>query len=430
MDYLQARQFIEQAECYAGEMGLSNMEHLMKRLGHPESTLKFIHIAGTNGKGSVMAYISSVLECAEFRVGRYVSPTLYSYRERIQINGVNIDKASFVRLVEILKSAVTAMTVDGLPHPTPFEMETALAILYFKEQSCDLVVLECGLGGKDDATNIVKHTILAVLTSISLDHMDYLGDTLEEIAAVKAGIIKRESVVVTGRQQPEVEDAIWAICTEKGNPLIVAKPQEAVVLESTLEQQVFRYHGEEITISLAGSHQIDNAVLALECIQALNQIGYVITKEEIRQGFWQAKWSGRFTILRRDPFFVVDGAHNPDAALKLQQSIKMHFPDRELIFIMGVFKDKQYAKIAEIMALMAKLIYTVATPDHPRALPADILAETVRKYHDQVIPCETLQNAVSRSLDAADRADVIVAFGSLSFIGDVTKLVAKENEND
>ena len=430
MDYYKAREYIKDAEQVVSEMGLLNISNLLERVGNPQDDLKFIHIAGTNGKGSVLAGISTILVDAGYRIGRYISPTLYAYRERIQVNGQYIEREAFARHMTQIAAAINPMITAGLDRPSVFEIETALSFLYFKERKCDLVVLESGMGGRDDATNIVSNTIMAVLTPISMDHMEYLGDSLTEIALNKAGIIKPEAVVISARQEPDVEEAIWAYCTESGNSLVVAKPQEAVVRESTVERQTFRYHGEEVTIMLAGAHQVENAVLVLECIGALNHLGYHISKENIQAGFLKTKWDGRFTVIAREPYFIVDGAHNPAAAEKLRQSLKMYFPKRRLIFIMGVLKDKQYDKIAEIMAPMADWVFTIEAPDNPRALDARELAAAVAQYNHHVIACESIKDAVKRSFKAVKEEDVIVAFGSLSFIGEVTKAVTGEKAND
>lgn len=423
MDYKEARAYIDDAWKYAGDMGLFNTENLLERLGHPEDDLEFIHIAGTNGKGSVAAYIATVLQCAGYRVGRYVSPTIYSYRERIQINEEYISKEDFTIYMEQLIPVMQQMEAEGLQHPTPFEIETVLSFLYFRDQKCDIVVLECGMGGATDATNVIRTTKMAVLTSISLDHVGVLGNDLLEIAANKAGIIKLGAIVVMGRQEPQVEDAVWAICMEKGNPFIAAKPQEAVVRDVTVEHQTFRYHGSEITISLAGSPQIENAVLALECIQALCQLGFNVTNEEIEKGFLETRWEGRFTVLSRNPYFIVDGAHNVDAAMKLRQSIMTYFPQKRLIFIMGMFRDKDYRQVAGLMAKMADCIFTVTPPDPVRALPAEEFARVIREVNPKVTACTSLKEAVGRSFVAANSEDAILSFGSLSFVGEVTRLV-------
>lgn len=430
MDYFEARAYLTQAEQYAGDMGLSNVKNLLEEMDHPEDDLKFIHIGGTNGKGSVMAYLSTVLTCASYRVGRYVSPTLYSYRERIQVDGSYISKADFARLMERILEGITKMQEEGMDHPSPFEIETVLAFLYFQEQKCDIVVLECGMGGREDATNVIENTILAVLTPISMDHMEYLGDTLIKIALNKAGIIKSGAAVVIGKQEPEVEDLLWALCTEKGNPLIVAKPAEAVIRETSLTGQTFRYHGEEITIALAGSHQIENAVLVLECIQALNQVGHRIPPEAVKEGFIKTRWNGRFTVLKKEPYVVVDGAHNPDAAAKLKQSIELYFKEQEKIFIMGMFRDKQYDKVAEILTPMAKQVYTITPPDEKRGLSAEDMAKAVKPYNTKVEPCKDLTEAVEKSIALAGERGVVVTFGSLSFIGEITKIVTGDEEDD
>ena len=429
MDYVKAREYLQETPASVPIMGLSNITNLLDEIGNPQDDLKFIHIAGTNGKGSVMAYISTILQAAGYRVGRYISPTIYGYRERIQINDEYIAKDAFAKHMTTIAEAIGRMEAEGLAKPTPFEIETALSFLHFAKERCDLVVLESGMGGRDDATNVVHNTVLAILTSISMDHMEFLGEDLVKIARNKAGIIKDGAVVICDKQAPEVEEAIWAICTERGNSLVIANPSVAVIRESTLKQQTFRYQGEEITISLAGAHQIDNAVLALEGIKALIHLGYNISPEDISRGFVATKWNGRFTVLREEPYFVVDGAHNPAAASKLAQSLKMYFPERKFIFIMGMLKDKQYDKIAEMMAPLADWIFTIATPDHPRALAASDLAATVAKYNHQVVVCDTIDDAVQQSFASAGEKDVIVAFGSLSFIGEITRCVTGELEH-
>ena len=423
MNYREAREYIQNSERLGVSMGLANIGNLLEKVGNPQDDLQFIHIAGTNGKGSVMAYISTVLEEARYRVGKYVSPTIYAYRERIQINGEHISQEAFARHMTVIARAISQMEAQGMECPTPFEIETALSFLYFREERCDLVVLECGMGGRDDATNIVKNTIMAVITSISMDHMEFLGDKLVDIALNKAGIIKDGAVVICDKQKPQVEEALWAFCTERGNTLVIANPQVAVVRETTLNGQTFRYQGDEISIALAGAHQIDNAVLALECVKELVHLGYNISQEDIKKGFLKTRWAGRFTILNESPYFVVDGAHNIAAAEKLLQSLRMYFHKRRFIFIMGVFKDKEYEEISKMMAPLADQIFTIEAPDNPRALRAIDLAKVVEKYNPCVTDCLSIESAVQQSFEKAEETDVIVAFGSLSFIGDITKCV-------
>ena len=280
------------------------------------------------------------------------------------------------------------------------------------------------MGGKTDATNVIRNTTLAVITSISMDHMEYLGNTLGEIAGQKAGIIKPGSRVVTCRQEKEAMDVIERESKKLGCPLYVGDKTEAELVTADLDHMVFRYQKETYTIHLAGSHQLENAVLALAGIRALQDTGYQISGEQIRSGMEKARWNGRFTILKKDPYLVVDGAHNPDAARKLQESLRMYFPNREFVFLMGVFRDKQYETIAERMAPMAREIIAMETPDNPRALPAKELGEVLCRYKTpkQVYVADSLEKALQLGMKLAGKEDVIVAFGSLSFIGDLTKL--------
>ena len=423
MDYQKARSYIDEAHRFGGEMSLETITRFLDRLGNPQDDLQFIHIAGTNGKGSVGAYLASVLQEVGYRIGRFISPTLYAYRERIQINGNYISKEDFGRLMDPVAAAMEQMKQANETLPSPFEIETALSFLYYREKKCDMVLLECGMGGLNDATNVIRNTRLAVITSISMDHMEYLGNSLGEIAKQKAGIIKPGAVVVTCLQQPEAAAVISAECRKGKNLLAVGKAYDAKVLEFDLQHLTFTYRGRTVTIHLAGAHQLENAVLALTGIQALIDQGYEITEDQIRNGFEKTRWNGRFTILKQEPYFIIDGAHNPDAAKKLKQSIQMYFKDRRLIFLMGVFRDKQYDQIASILTPMADTVIVMETPDNPRALPADELAKTVKHYNQNVITAASLEDAVQKGFELAGENDVIVAFGSLSFTGDLTRIV-------
>lgn len=427
MDYQKARSYIDEAHRFGGAMGLDTISRFLSYLGNPQDDLQFVHIAGTNGKGSVGAYIASVLQEAGYRVGRFISPTLYGYRERIQINGSYITREDFGRWMDDVVSVMEEMRKAGEALPSPFEIETALSFLYYREKKCDLVLLECGMGGLTDATNVIRSTRLAVITSISMDHMEYLGHTVGEIARQKAGIIKPGAAVVTCMQPPEAAAEIEAVCRKGKNALTVGRACDANVLESDLEHMTFAYKGRTLTIHLAGAHQLENAVLALTGVQALIGQGYEITEEQIRAGFEKARWNGRFTVLRKEPYFIVDGAHNPDAAKKLKKSIEMYFPGKRLIFLMGVLKDKQYDEIASILAPMAEVVVAMETPENPRALPAEELAQTVRKYNSQVRIADSLGNAAKMGFELAGKEDVIIAFGSLSFTGELTRIVCGMN---
>lgn len=427
MTYEEARAFIQETASYGYRLGLDCIREMLRRLGNPQDSLRFIHIAGTNGKGSVLAYISTVLAEAGYRVGRYSSPAIFRYEERFQVNETNISREDLARLTERIQRTGQEMVADGLLHPTCFEVETVLAFLYFQEQQCDLVVLETGMGGLTDATNVVETTLVSVLTSISMDHMGFLGDTLGEIAAMKAGIIKPNTRVVSARQKPEAAEVIKASCQKRGCTYREADPGQIRQVQSGLEKQTFSYRQYEgLEISLAGVHQIGNAALAVETVEALQKLGYPVQEEALRRGLKRTVWRGRFTVVSEEPLFILDGAHNRDAADRLRETLELYFPGRRLIYIIGVLADKEYEYMASVLAPLADRIFTVMTPDNPRALPAEELAGTVEKYNPRVEAVPDLRAAVKLAREAAGKEDVIVAFGSLSYLGALSQVLEAE----
>ena len=263
MDYQQSRAYVKDADRYAGgALDLTNIKELMKRLGNPQDQLKYVHVAGTNGKGSVIAYLYTTLSEAGYRVGRYISPSVYSYREKMEVAGSAVSREQFAGYVTRVAAAIKEMTTEGLAHPTPFEIETAVAFLFFAEEKCDLVILEVGMGGNLDATNIIRNTVLAVLVPISMDHQAFLGNTLSEIAEKKAGIIKPGCSVVTVGQQPETMAVIERVCRENGADLTEADLHEAKAVKEDFAGQTLEYRGENYELALAGSYQTENAALA------------------------------------------------------------------------------------------------------------------------------------------------------------------------
>lgn len=424
MDYTEARVYLENVTKYGSVLGLENMKELLNRLSNPQDELKFIHIAGTNGKGSVLAYVSTVLTEAGYCVGRYISPTLFSYRERIQVNGEYIEKDSLARWMSKIRDAIETMVQEGKTHPTVFEIETALSFLYFKEKKCDFVVLETGMGGLLDATNVVKTTVAEIMVSISLDHLGVLGNNLREIAQNKAGIIKPETVVITAEQEKEAMEVLASVCQEKKCNLYIAEKKDIRNIHYGYDGQTFDYKQyQKLEISLAGSYQILNAALAVEALERIKMLGYKISEEQLRRGLKKATWKGRFTILQKNPVFVIDGAHNRDAAKVLRQSIDLYFADKKIFYIMGMFKDKEYEEVLRQTADRAEYIFTIETPNNVRALPAEELAQAAKKYNSNVEAADTIEEAVEKALAIADKEDVIIAFGSLSFLGQLTKTV-------
>ncbi len=428
MTYDEVLDYVESLQGYGIVPGLTNVANLCEKLGNPQNDLQFVHIAGTNGKGSTLAFISTILKEAGYRVGRYISPTLFEYRERFQINGRMITKKDLCRLMMQVKEACDCLVKEGKPHPTPFEVETALSFLFFKEQKCDLVVLETGMGGTLDATNIIQNTLVAVITSVSMDHMGMLGNSLAAIAEQKAGIIKPGCIVVSSMQQAEVYEVIEEKCREKGAVLILANTRKIKNVKSSLEKQKITYDiYENLEIPLIGRYQIWNSILALETVRALVDLGYPVSRKAIYKGLKETKWPGRFDVLCKKPLFIADGAHNRDGAMRLAQSIEFHFTNKKIIYIMGMLRDKEKEEIIKMTHFYAQQILTVPTKG-ARGTSSYELACVVKEYHENVTALDSVQEAVELSFLMADKDTVIVAFGSLSYLGELIKTVENRDK--
>lgn len=417
MTYEEARAWLDSISKKGSSLGLERMYDLVRELNNPQDQLKFIHIAGTNGKGSVMTYLEHTLKLAGYRVGRYLSPALFCYEETIRVNGRYITKEEVAELSDILKGACERLEAAGKDVPTIFEVETAMAFLHFQRHGCEIVLLECGMGGETDATNVVKNTILEIFSSISLDHMEYLGDTVQKIAQIKAGILKEGSVAVSDQQSAGVEAVLGGKAREKGIPIRFADEKQVTDVKRSVTEQTFSYRKHEnMTICMAGTWQIRNACAALEAVDALRDLGWSLPENTVRAGFAGARLEGRFEIICREPMVIMDGAHNPEAALRLRETLEAYFPGKELVFIMGVFADKDYTQEIALTAPLAKRIYTVQTKDNPRALDAAVLAEAVRKINPDVVCAGSVPKALEQALGKAGDEDVIICFGSLSWL--------------
>lgn len=434
MNYREALEYVESLKPYGSVPGLSMTEALCARLGNPQNQLKFVHIAGTNGKGSVLAYVSTILQDAGYRVGRYISPMLFDYRERFQIDARPITQSALCKYMEQIKTVVEQMEEDGEaappgtdgPHPTLFEVETVLAFLYFLDKKCDIVILEAGMGGRLDATNVIPAPLCAVITSISRDHMAYLGDTLGQIATEKAGIIKHGSIVVSARQKPETMQVIKQAAAKCRCRIFIADADRAKQVKSGLKKQYFSYDKyKNMEITMPGLYQIDNAILALTVIDALQKQGFAIAPEKTKTGLLRTRWAGRFEMIGQKPLFIIDGAHNEDGAARLAQTIAHYFEGRRIIAIAGVLKDKEADKILAPICPMAEHLITVTPPDNPRAMHAYELANLAKEYHDSVTVADSLQEAVEIAylLAGKDKETVVIAFGSLSYLGALTYIV-------
>ncbi|MCL2560296.1 MAG: bifunctional folylpolyglutamate synthase/dihydrofolate synthase [Turicibacter sp.] len=417
MDYKEARAYIDEAAKAGISLGLDSIRNLLNELGNPQDDLKFVHIAGTNGKGSVLAYVSTILEVAGYKTGRYVSPTVQSYRERIQINRTNISPSEFATQLPKIKQAVDRLLDAGLPHPSVFEIETALGFLHFKEQSCDIVVMETGMGGVTDATNIVKNTLVSLITSVSRDHMAFLGDTIADLTRAKAGIIKKGCYVVYGSLPTESKAIVQAAARRVKSPVYLVNSADIVIQKPASKYtQTFGYkERDDITISLLGKHQIENATLAIEAVRALQNQGFAVTDDQIKTGLRDTSWFGRVTVVKeKNPVVIVDGAHNPDAARALAKTLADLFPTEKSVGVMGVFKDKEVPEIlAEVKPVMRK-IHAISLPDEKRTLAAEMLKEFV---FASGIEAES-HTDLKQALDVAkEEAEVVVVFGSLSHLG-------------
>lgn len=419
MNYEEAMNFIQNTNKFGSVLGLDNIRELLERLGNPQDQLRVVHIAGTNGKGSTLAFLAGIFRESGYRAGRYVSPASFSYEERFRINEENISKKDLCFYMEKIKNVAEEMVKDGLSHPTMFEIETALSFLYFLDKKVDVVLLETGMGGRLDATNVVKKPIATVIASIGMDHMQFLGDTLEKIASEKAWIIKEGCPVISYDNTKEVNEVIKNKAKQMHAKVTFVNSAGIRVLQESLNGESFSYRSsdgrwyEKIEIPLLGRHQINNAALALETLNVIKNY-YCISDFQTEDGMRKTIWRGRIEILEREPMVICDGAHNPDGAKSLLSFLQNNFTNQRLIYIMGVLSDKDYEQMVQILAPAADKIYTVA-PDNPRALSSRELCNCISKYHQNVEERQRLAECLSEVRQKAEKDDVIIICGTLSF---------------
>ncbi len=431
MDYQEAREYISHIQKEQGrEYTLDKVRELCERVGRPDRQLRIIHIAGTNGKGSVGAYISNCLAMSGYSVGRYLSPALFSYREIIQhvTGGAFGPEAEMISCEETahclsrLRQEIEGMTAEGHGHPTAFEIETVMAFLQFAAWHVDVAVVETGLGGRLDATNFIEKPVLTVFTDISIDHRNVLGDTLEQIAAEKFGIMKAGIPVVSIRQEESVMEMLRGICQRRGRRLRIAEPEQVIQQDLSLSGTEFSYKGQRYHLGQLGAYQVRNAIVALEAMQELLPLGFhKVNSSSIGIALSQTRWPGRFEVVSRSPFLLLDGAHNPAGARWLKKSLEIYFPMERFTCIVGVLQDKDYREILKIMLPLANKVYTI-TPPGERGLDSEKLAEAVRELRGRreipVTCCPTIGIALSRLGSTGGREKILV-FGSLSFLGEV-----------
>ncbi len=414
MDYRQALEYIDGVSWLGSRPGLERVTALLEKLGNPQNQLKFIHIAGTNGKGSCAAMTASVLKAAGYRTGLFTSPYLFRFNERMQINGEPIADEVLASLVTEIRPLADAME----DHPTEFELMTAVALLWYLREKSDIVVLEVGLGGRLDATNVIPAPEAAVIMNIGLDHTAILGDTAEKIAAEKAGIIKPGCDAVLYQQAAGVEAVVREKCEAAGARLRVADFSQIVPEFDSLEGQVFTYRGEPCAIPLLGAHQLKNAAVVLEIVEVLRRKGWNLPRDTVEHGLYAVSWPARFELVREEPPFVVDGGHNPQCAETVAESLRHYFPSQKRVLLCGVLADKDYPSLFDNLDTAADE-YVCVTPASERALPAEKLAEFLRRYGKPVTVCEDIPAGVEAASDAAGEDGVACAVGSLYMAGAV-----------
>lgn len=412
--YQEAIDYINGVRWLGSKPGLERVSELLRRLGEPQKKLKFIHIAGTNGKGSCAAMLASVLRAAGCRTGLFTSPYLWRFNERMQINGRPIGDEALAAITEKIRPHAEAME----DHPTEFEMMTAAALLWYAEENCDVVVLEVGLGGRFDATNVIESPEVSVIMNIGLDHTEILGDTLEQIAFEKAGIVKPGSPCVLYQQSEEVTEVVRRVCAERGAALRIADFAAIRPEFDSLEGQVFTYKNEPYAIPLLGAHQLKNAAVAIEAAELLRGRGWRIEQDALEHGLYAVSWPARFELLREEPPFVVDGGHNVQCAETVADNLRRYFPDRRRILLIGVLRDKDYRGMLDVLAPEADAFVCV-TPDSPRALPAEALAEELRRFGKPAAACGSIREGVSEALAQAGDEAMVCAVGSLYMAGEI-----------
>ena len=394
---------------------LVRIRQLLDMLGNPHKQLKFVHIAGTNGKGSTAAMTASILQKAGYKTGLFTSPYIYRFNERIQVNGQQIPDETVCNLTEQLSALASIM--DEMP--TEFDFVTAMGLVYFASVGCDIVVLEVGVGGALDTTNIIDTPEVAVITNIGLDHTDLLGNTVEEIAAVKAGIFKEGGSAVIYRAAPSVEQVYENICREKNVRLKKADFASLKLHSCDLTGQCFDCSGRKnLQLPLLGDHQMHNAAVVLSVIDTLIEKGYAITEQNIYDGMACVTWPGRFDIMHRDPLFIIDGGHNPQCIDAMVKNIRDYLAGRRLIVLTGVLADKDYGEMFRpVMPYVQQFV--CITPDNPRKMPAQELATYLRQAGAQAEGFDTVTEGVRRAMALAGSDGVVLCFGSLYSIGDI-----------
>lgn len=420
----QAIEYLHGLPRLGGGPTLERTKNLLERLGNPEKNLKCVHVAGTNGKGTVCVLTASILQQAGYKVGLTISPYVLEFRERFQINGQMIPWDTLAALAEEVRSAIDSMTADGLDCPVEFEAVTALALLWFAREQCDIVVLETGLGGRCDATTAAPAPLVAAITRIGMDHMELLGDTLEEIAREKCGIIRPGCTVVSYPDQPKeaIREIVVAVAENQGD-LVIPQLEDLEFRKGLPFENRIDYGGYEVALPFAGKHQAYNATMAVEIALALWRKGFEISDEAILAGLEQAKFPARIECLSHKPLILLDGCHNPDGAQALADTLQ-NAKCKDMVAVMGVLADKSVGPMLEALEPCIKTVYTV-TPDCPRAMQAEELAQLAKEHFENAVACDTVEQA----LQAASAHGDFMVCGSLYLASQVRPMLQKIAES-
>jgi len=401
--------YIDSYTWLGSRLGLDRMRELMDRTGNPQERIKFVHLAGTNGKGSTACFLASVLQSAGYKTGLYTSPYIHTFHERMQINGVSISDAALDEAVDQVRRHA-----DMMPdHPTTFELTTAAAFAWFAQEQCDIVVLETGMGGSLDATNVISAPEVSVITPIDLDHMEHLGPTVGEIAKSKAGIIKPGRPVVTARQRPEAMAVLAETAARLGCDLTEVDLTALIPGPFSFHGQQFSFGAlSDLSIRLLGRYQMENAALALTAAEVLEKLGWSIPIPARREGVASARWPGRFELIGQAPAVIVDGGHNAQGARALAESLIRYFPGKKIVFVMGILADKELNAILSPILPLAEQVYTIM-PDNSRAMTAEALAEQITAQGVPAQPVGNAAAALGMAKQIAGVNGVVCYFGSL-----------------
>lgn len=422
MTYQEALTYIHSISWRGSKPGLERISGMMEQLGNVQEDLKFIHIAGTNGKGSVSAMLSSVLTAAGYRTGLFISPYIMRFNERMQVNGMPISDEELAEIITEVQPVAESMA----ERPTEFEIITAAAFLWFARQKCDIVVLETGLGGRLDATNLISKNVCAVITNLGMDHTEYLGNTLGEIAGEKCGILKPGCPVVAYRSAPEAMKVIRARAKELECPVRTADFGKIKALSADLQGQTFQYKQfPELTVHLLGAHQLRNAAVALETISVLRKAGWEIPDEAVVHGLDATRWPGRFEVLQDNPLVIVDGAHNPQGVESLIAAVKEYLPGQHIVCVTGVLADKDWKPMMDRLKTVVS-DFVAVTPDSPRALGNVRLARYLTDREHWVSVADDVEKGLTGALERAKATGgMVLACGSLYMAADVRRFFGR-----